>query len=79
MLSFIVAVATAFSSESLDGIRLRGSSSCSNGSCSVSTAPIVEKKVETPVKQEAKATCGSGNCGGTKSHNGFRIFRGRCR
>lgn len=71
MLSFNIAFAAVFSSWSLDGIKLRGSSSCSNGSCKVSTALILDKKVENPVKQEEKATCGSGNCGNTKSGDGF--------
>lgn len=79
MLSFIMAIAIATSSESVDGIRLRGGSSCSNGSCSVVSAPVVEKKVEAPAKQEAAATCGSGSCGSTKSHQRFHVFRGRCR
>lgn len=79
MLSFIMAIAIATSSESVDGIRLRGGSSCSNGSCSVAAAPVAEKKVEAPAKQEAVATCGSGNCGSTKSHRRFGIIRGRCR
>jgi hypothetical protein len=74
MLSFIMAVAIATSSESVDGIRLRGGSSCANGSCSVAAAPVVEKKAETPVKQEAvQATCGSG------CNSRVKIFRGRCR
>ena len=79
MLSFIMAIAIATSSESVDGIRLRGGSSCSNGSCSVAAAPVAEKKVEAPAKQEAKATCESGSCGNTKSHQRFRIFSRGCR
>jgi len=79
MLSFIMAIAIATSSESVDGIRLRGGSSCANGSCSVASAPVAEKKVEAPAKQEAVATCGSGSCGNSKSHQRFHIFRGRCR
>ena len=79
MLSFIMAIAMATSSESVDGIRLRGGSSCSNGSCSVAAAPVVEKKAETPAKQEAVATCGTGSCGAKKSHQRFQVFRGRCR
>lgn len=79
MLSFIMAIAIATSSESVDGIRLRGNSSCSNGSCSVASAPVAEKKAEAPAKQEAAATCGSGSCGSTKSHQRFHVFRGRCR
>lgn len=79
MLSFIMAIAIATSSESVDGIRIRGGSSCANGSCSVSSAPVAEKKVETPAKQEAVATCQSGSCGKTKSHQRFNVFRGRCR
>lgn len=79
MLSFIMAIAIATSSESVDGIRLRGGSSCSNGSCSVSAAPVAEKKVETPVKQDAVATCGSGSCGTEKHHRKLNLFRNRCR
>lgn len=80
MLSFIMAVAIATSSESVDGIRLRGGSSCANGSCSVAAAPVVEKKVETPVKQEAvQATCGSGSCSKEKSSSRIRVFNKRCR
>lgn len=79
MSSFIMAIAIAASSESVDGIRLRGGSSCANGSCSVASAPAAEKKVEAPAKQEAAATCVSGSCGNTKSHERFRVFRGRCR
>jgi hypothetical protein len=79
MSSFIMAIAIATSSESVDGIRLRGGSSCANGSCSVAAAPAVEKKAETPVKQEALATCQSGSCGSRNSYSKFHVFRNRCR
>lgn len=55
MLSFNIAFADVFSSWSLDGIKLRGSSSCSNGSCRVSAAPKADKKVEDPVKAGRKS------------------------
>lgn len=74
MLSFIMAVAIATSSETVDGLRIRGGSSCSNGSCGVAAAPVVEKKAETSTKQEAvNATCSSGSCGRHK------LFNRRCR
>ena len=79
MSSFIMAIAIAASSESVDGIRLRSGSSCSNGSCSVATAPAAEKKAETPKKQEAtQSSCESGVCGNGKFSK-FHVFRGRCR
>lgn len=79
MLSFVMAIAIATSSESVDGIRLRGGSSCSNGSCSVAAAPVSEKKVEAPKKQEATASsCGSGSCSNGRLSK-FHVFRGRCR
>ena len=74
MLSFVMAVAIATSSETLDGIKLRGGSSCSNGSCGVAAAPV-EKKVETSTKQEVvQNSCSSGGCG--SRHRAFKL---RCR
>jgi len=75
MLSFVMAIAIATSSETLDGIRLRGGSSCSNGSCGVAATPVVEKKAETSTKQEVvQNSCGSGGC--SSRHRAFKL---RCR
>ena len=79
MSSFIMAIAIATSVESVDGLKLRGGSSCANGSCSVAAAPVAEKKAEAPKKQEAVQTsCGSGSCGNGRLAK-FHVFRGRCR
>ena len=74
MLSFIMAIAIATSSETVDGLKNRGCSSCSSSGCSVAAAPVTEKKVEVPVKHEVVNTsCNSGNCGRHK------LFTRRCR
>lgn len=67
MFQFVVAASIALGSESVDGVFAKRQSSCSGGSCSVLSKPVVEAKKVEAVKPAAtvkestsacKASCG---------------------
>lgn len=80
MFSFVLGMACAASCESIDLIKIRSGSSCSNGSCGISIFAEANKsaKIEAPKKQETtSASCCKNACGIDKVK--FKIFRNRCR
>lgn len=76
MFEFVVAASIALSTESVDGIFGKRSSSCSSGSCSA--APAVEKKPEIAAvkKEEPAKACSKPACS-TSPRRG--TFLGRIR
>lgn len=78
MFQFVLAASVALSSESIDGIFSKKSSSCSGGSCSAPTKPVEVSKAK-PTEEIASpksSTCGASTCGSKRPiRSSFR----RCR
>ena len=80
MFNFVLGIACAASAESIDIIKIRGGSSCSNGSCSGSVFAEATKssKVEVAKKHETVSkTCNQKTFCSNKSK--FKIFKRTCR
>lgn len=82
MFQFVVAASIALGSESVDGVFAKRQSSCSGGSCSVASSPVLEARKVEAVKpaatvKESTPACKASSCGKT-TRKLFGRSRAKC-